>query len=337
GKVYCLDYQLNKQWDFNTGSPVRSTAGIADVNRDGNFEIIIGSDNGNLYCLDKDGNKIDSYNLGSVISCSPAIANIDSSDEELEFIIGYRTVTTSSSSKVACFKLELDAQLKWKINNKWTYTYDYTQNFELQLNVIAVDLDAYPDGGFEVIMADGHNVFVINTLGQLIDRYSSHYHSGSPVIADIDSDGDLEITVGYEFTNIDTKTEHLMITQTDIKCPPDIIKWGMFGAGEKHNCNGDNRYAILIEGGKGDNAFEQQQFRSDIQEMARILTVHPNNTGPGYTGHYLLDHIFYVGVHDDIPELNIFSKIPENNDLKNPSSNDPDDDTGKTMIFEAIE
>ncbi len=76
----------------------------------------------------------------------------------------------------------------------------------------------------------------------------------------------------------------------------------------KHNGNGDNRFAILIEGSKGikanpDEPFQQQQFEANIREMAKILTEHENNIkpGPGYTGYYLQDQISYVGIHDDYP------------------------------------
>ena len=335
GKVYCLDHQLKKKWDFDTGSPVRSTAGIADINRDGALEIIIGSDNGNIYCLDKNGNQIDSYLIGTPIRSSPAIANIIPSDEDLEFIVGFASGTGSSSTQAACFKLEDDTG-PWKINNKWTFSKDYTQNLNLKLNVIAVDKNEYPDGVYEVIVTDGYSIFILDSQGNKVTEYPNHLHGGSPVVADIDNDGKLEITVGHQITDLDPNTEHLLIEQTNYKCPPHIIKWGMFGAGEKHNGNGDNRYAILIEGSKGDNAFEQDQFRSGIQEIARIITVHPDYKGLGYTGHYLRDHIFYVGVHDDIPDVDVFKKIPENNDLNNPNNNAPDDVRGKNSIFEAI-
>lgn len=335
GRLYCLNEELVKQWEFNTGAPIRSTAGIADINRDGNLEVIFGSDNGNVYCLDNTGKEIDIYAFGTPIRSSPAIANIDSSDETLEFVIGYDSGSTHSSASAACLKLKYESSA-WKIKAEWTFSSDYTQNLDLKLNVIAIDKDAYPDGSYEVILADGNKIYVLNSQGNKETEYIDHLHGGAPVVGDIDNDGKLEITTGYKIEDTITNTEHLKIVQTNHRCPPNIIKWGMFGAGEKHNGNGDNRYAILIEGSKGDNPFEQDQFRSDIQEVARILTVHPDNTGLGYTGHYLKDHIFYVGVHDDIPEIDVYRKIPENNDLINASNNDPADTTGKQYIFDTV-
>jgi hypothetical protein len=335
GRIYCLDHEFKLQWDVYTGAPVRSTAGVADINRDGNFEIIIGSDNGIIYCLGKDGHQLDNFDLGFPIRSSPAIANLDPSDEELEFIIGYGSGVSFSSTNVVCLKLEYNNG-QWIIDNKWKFSYDYIKKFSLYINAIAVDKNQYPDGGYETIVSDGHNIFILDSLGSKIAQYSNHLYGGSPIVADLDNDGNLEITVGQTVTDFNDNTEQLHIKQTNYKCPPDIIKWGMFGAGEKHNGNGDNRFAILIEGSKGDNDFEQDQFRSNIQEMARILTQHPRNNGPGYTGYYLRDHVFYVGVHDDIPELDMFKRIPENNDLNNPDNNIPDDGIGKKRILKAI-
>ena len=53
--------------------------------------------------------------------------------------------------------------------------------------------------------------------------------------------------------------------------------------------------------------WEDNQYKYNIQEMARLLTEHPGNKkpGPGYTGYYLQDHMFYVGVHDSIPEIGL--------------------------------
>ena len=89
----------------------------------------------------------------------------------------------------------------------------------------------------------------------------------------------------------------------------------------KHDGNGDNRYAIIIQGSRGDigNAFEQQQFRGNVHEMARILTEHPRNTkpGPGYTGYYLQDHIFYAGITSNIPEIELDYKIWRNSSITN--------------------
>ena len=104
----------------------------------------------------------------------------------------------------------------------------------------------------------------------------------------------------------------------------------------KHDGNGDNRYAIIIQGGKGDHPFEQNQYRINVQEMARILTEHPESKkpGPGYTGYYLQDHIYYVGVHGNIPEVIRDKKIQRSSNSV--FTNGDPNSQGKTEIFNAI-
>jgi len=65
---------------FTTGGPVYSSPAIADVNNDGNLEVIIGSDDFKIYCLaySPAANNVSSnweYMTGNVIHSSPAIAN----------------------------------------------------------------------------------------------------------------------------------------------------------------------------------------------------------------------------------------------------------------------
>jgi len=83
----------------------------------------------------------------------------------------------------------------------------------------------------------------------------------------------------------------------------------------KHDGNGDNRFAILIQGSEGANDFRKGEYKGSIQEMGRILTEHPGNKkpGPGYTGYYLQDHIFHAGVYDDIPEVDRDVEVTNDN------------------------
>ena len=175
---------------------------------------------------------------------------------------------------------------------------------------VAVDLNSYPDGGYETVaMSEDGHIYCLDTVGAVdntdwVDDYysdstSAKYPSyrASPAVADIDEDKEVDIIFGPNTYNKED--------DTDYDCYPNAIKWGMFGAGTKHDGNGDNRFAILIQGSGGDNDFEKSQFEGHIQEMGLLLTEHPKNIkpGPGYTGYYLQDHIYYVGVHGGYPYL----------------------------------
>ncbi len=107
----------------------------------------------------------------------------------------------------------------------------------------------------------------------------------------------------------------------------------------KHNGNGDNRFAIIIQGSGGDigNDFEQDQFEHNVQEMARILTEHPRNIkpGPGYTGYYLQDQMYFAQSHDKSTPV-VYRKIPEiEKDVEIPKKK-RHDTVGKTRIFNMI-
>lgn len=166
---------------------------------------------------------------------------------------------------------------------------------------------------------DGH-IYSLDTVGA-VDKDYSYFTTGtsieyatyvaSPTISDIDEDSKVEIVLGPSSVNIKQAD--------DYKCYPGAIKWGMLGAGTKHDGNGDNRFAIIIQGGSGDFDFEEDQYTYNVQEMARILTEHPRNIkpGPGYTGYYLQDHMYFAQAHDldsvyrIIPELEKDVKIPK--------------------------
>ncbi len=330
GKIYCLDNTGNLLWEYPSGAgtigPVRSSPAIADIDNDGDLEIIIGSDEGNIYCLDHNGNNLWVFNSYGPVRSSAAIANVDTSTQKLEIVIG------NDNGILYCFNY--DKQLKWQYPS-----IGEEPKGEFFASPVSIDINPYSDGGFEVIAIseDGH-IYCIDTAGELVDDYCFYAYRASPAVADIDVDSKLEILLGSIFGAPPTNLE---ISNTNYNCPPwGCIKWGMFRGGGKHNGNGDNRYAILVEGSQGDYPFEETQFRGGIQEMARVLTEHPRskrpfpNTGPGPSmGYYLQDHIYYVGVHNNIPEVNRDKSISLDNILSSIKKISTICDSYDTILF----
>ncbi len=306
GKIYCLNHKGDHIWigskeelqPYDTGSPIKSTPAIGDLDRDGYMEIVVGCDDGKIYCIDYEGKLKWTFNTYSPIRSSPSIANVDISTEELEVVIG--------SDNGVTYCLNSDGTLNWQFPAVGEGT-----KGAFSVSPSAVDLNSFPDGGYETVAmsADGH-IYCLDTAGAVDEDYS-YYALGTGVeyptyiassaIADTDGNQKVEIIMG-------AGAERLKESD-DYESYPEAIKWGMFGAGPKHNGNGDNRFAILIEGSKGIKAnpnepFQQEQFEANIREMAKMLTEHENNIKPepGYTGYYLQDQIFYVGIHDDYPK-----------------------------------
>jgi len=91
GKVYAWrsDGRMLKGWPVKTGLDVFSTPAIADVDADGHPEIVVGSDDGSLYILRGDGTILDGFpvSTGAFISSSPAVGDIDG-DGRQEIVVG---------------------------------------------------------------------------------------------------------------------------------------------------------------------------------------------------------------------------------------------------------
>ena len=75
------------QWSRMTGGAVDSSPSVADVDGDGELEVLIRSDDYYLYCLDATNGMVEwKFYLGDVASTSPSIADIDA-DGQLEVVI----------------------------------------------------------------------------------------------------------------------------------------------------------------------------------------------------------------------------------------------------------
>jgi hypothetical protein len=326
GKIYCLNQNGNLLWSYDTQSPVRSTAGIADIDNDEDLEIVIGSDNAKIYCLNFEGDYEWIYTLSGAIRSSPAIGNINPKSSHLEIVVSEETIYGSTIRSIVFDKFSDNFVIGESI-----FVSPFNKP-KKRINLITVDLDQYPDGGYEIIASDGFNIYQFDNYFNQITKFTQQYYGGCPIIADFDNDGKLEITTGLNKIP-PSQVEYVDIKQTNINCPPSVIKWGMFCAGDKHNGNGDNRYAIIIGGSKGDNGFERGEFRAGIQTIARLLTSHsgtfyaPNSSRPAYSGHYLQNNIFYIGIYNNIPEITRDKSIPNNGQH---------DTTGKTNILWAI-
>lgn len=91
GKVYAWDAsgkQL-RGWPVTTGRDVFSTPAIADVDGDGHPEVVVGSDDGRLYVLRPDGTSVEGFPVATdgFISSSPAVGDIDG-DGKAEIVVG---------------------------------------------------------------------------------------------------------------------------------------------------------------------------------------------------------------------------------------------------------
>ena len=128
-------YQL---WEYPTGANVFSSPAIADINGDGDLEVVVGSWDNNVYALNgADGSFLWSYPTGDNVSSSPSLGDIDG-DGDLEVVVG------SHDNNIYALN-GADGSFLWSY---WTYDY-------VNLSPAIADIDG--DGNLEVVVGSYDN------------------------------------------------------------------------------------------------------------------------------------------------------------------------------------
>jgi outer membrane protein assembly factor BamB len=184
-------YALNAEddslkWRFpGGGGPLDASAAVADVNGDGNLEVLVAASWGIEYCLDGSGNEIWRYPRSGYIDCidSPsAVADVDN-DGKPEVIFG------AWSGKVYVLNGE-DGSLVWDADLGAS---DYIQS---QPAVLDVDGDSQLD----IVVASFSGAAKVWALRgsdkQLLWTFQAgDYMYHGPSFADIDEDGKPELAI----------------------------------------------------------------------------------------------------------------------------------------------
>ena len=190
--IYMFNYQGNVEWDEPL-SGVKASASMADMNGDGNFEVIVGDEEGNLHVYDDYGVEMSGFplqlpNAYSVDRCAPSIVDHDG-DGNLEIIVGTKAAATFDD----LFMVSHDGQIIWAVN---------LHGYPVGAPTIAdVDFDYIPEifiGTYEIHTMG--KLYCLSSLdGSVI--WESTLDGGwvatsPPAIGDLDEDGDLEVVFG---------------------------------------------------------------------------------------------------------------------------------------------
>ncbi len=185
GDLYCINGITGAiQWHSPTGqSTSESSPKIADLDGDGEMEVVVGAWYGSVVCFNAlTGATEWSVNLGGNVDHAPAVAQLDD-DPGLEVVVG------SDGQGLFC----LDGATG---NTDWSIT--STENFGWASPMIA-DVDA--DGQPEVVASFGGVLHFYSADGTSEGSCSlSSSSNSSPGAAQLDDDPALEVVVGSENT-----------------------------------------------------------------------------------------------------------------------------------------
>jgi hypothetical protein len=207
---------------------------IVDIDNDGIFEIIVPISK-YLYVFNFDGSVREGwpYNYGASIASSPAVGDL-TGDGNLEIILG-----ESLGSPVVILNKDGNVILKNKIG--------------LNLAVISSNVHSSPivgdidgDGNLDIVQAptSSNEIYSLDVNG-IKEGWPIKYHDGgsfgqiaTPVISDVDGDGDTEIILG-------TRNGFLFIWDLDSNFNQSLNPWPQFQHDNQHtgcyDCDGGNR------------------------------------------------------------------------------------------------
>jgi outer membrane protein assembly factor BamB len=177
---------LQEQVFATSGSTDYSSPLVADVDADGQKEVIVGAGS-NVYCINGPAWTQEwVYTTGSLVNSSPALADVDGNGT-LEVVVG------SADNRVYC------------LNNDGTRRWMLPTNGMVFSSPAAADLLTGDGGKEEVVIASysdslyclADTVISGNDTCKLRWKvFIDNIADGSPAIADVDGDGQLEVVVG---------------------------------------------------------------------------------------------------------------------------------------------
>ncbi len=188
--VYEANGALRAGWPVSLGDApdiygshvIDSAPVIADIDGDGQQEIIVGSYDHNLYVYRANGQLVWKYETRDVIMSTAAVGDVAPGSPGLEIVIG--------SGDRFIYLLSSSGQLLWKRATGWI----------VRSSPLLVDIDG--DGALEIVVgSDDKKVWAWRNNGDRLTGWpqtTGAAVSSSPITGDVDHDGQPEIVVGSD-------------------------------------------------------------------------------------------------------------------------------------------
>ncbi len=188
--VYGADGGLLPGWPVSIGDAADtygnhvfdSSPVVADLDGDGQLEIVVGAYDKHAYAYHANGTLAWTFATGDVVLATPAVGDIDPGRPGLETVI--------ASGDRFIYLLDKDGQQIWKRPTGWI----------IRSSPLVTDIDH--DGALELVVgSDDHKVWAWHGDGSLVAGWpqtTGAAVASSPVAADVDGDGQAEIVVGSD-------------------------------------------------------------------------------------------------------------------------------------------
>ncbi|MHA1683372.1 MAG: FG-GAP-like repeat-containing protein [Promethearchaeota archaeon] len=171
------------QWSTNIGSPVYSTPTVADVDGDGNVEIVVGAATNNVHCLNGlNGTEKWIFSTGGSVRSSPMLYDIDG-DGVMEIFFG------SVDNKFYCISGTDGSEI-------WNFVADG----EVSCTPAIGDVEG--DGDFEVFFGTSTTLYSLAAeSGDEIWNVSRSCRN-TVILADLDDDNELEVVFNTDVNEV---------------------------------------------------------------------------------------------------------------------------------------